>query len=165
MSKTTGAVSYYDLPGYPVNEPSIIIQWEEEYSSFDLIPDADSPADIDQLATPVQTGSMLRLPYNVDVQDSYSPDVSFANYIGREHPVSYYGTQKGVTSSWSTEIPADDKETIYALRRLAAYMGDVYVREPSGTGYWAQVIVSFSLTHCAVTIPVSFDIKRVEGGI
>lgn len=166
MSKTTGIVNYSDLPGYPVNEPAIIIQWDEKFHAFDAEPDADAPSDdIDILSAPLHTGSMLRLPYNVDVSDSYAPDVAFANYIGREHPVSYYGTQRGVTASWNTEIPANDKETIFALRRLAAYMGDVYVREPSGIGYWAQVTVSFSIAHNEVTIPVSFNITRVEGGI
>lgn len=38
-------------------------------------------------------------------------------------------------------------------------------REPSGSGYWANVKVSFSRTHCALTIPVTFDITRVEGGM
>lgn len=51
------------------------------------------------------------------------------------------------------------------LRRLAIYTGDVYVREPSGSGYWASISVSISQTHCEVSIPVSLDITRVEGGI
>mgnify|MGYP006874731869 CR=1 FL=1 len=63
------------------------------------------------------------------------------------------------------QIPKDDKETLYALRRLSIWKGDVYVREPSGSGYWANVSVSFSQKHREVTIPVSFDIRRVEGGI
>ena len=42
-------------------------------------------------------------------------------------------------------------------------MGDVYVRQPSGSGYWASIKVSFSQTHCEVTIPVTLDITRVEG--
>ena len=25
----TGSISYYDVPGYPINEPAIIIQWDE----------------------------------------------------------------------------------------------------------------------------------------
>ena len=44
-------------------------------------------------------------------------------------------------------------------------MGDVYVREPSGVGYWANINVSYSTTHKETIIPVSFDIKRIEGGI
>ena len=92
-------------------------------------------------------------------------DVSLIEYIGRKHPVSYYGTQRGETASWSAEIPKTDKETLYGLRRLANWDGDAYVREPSGTGYWANIKVSFSITHLEVTIPVSFDITRVEGGI
>ena len=44
-------------------------------------------------------------------------------------------------------------------------MGDVYVREPSGSGYWANVVVSFSQTHCKVTIPVTSTITRAEGGM
>jgi len=108
---------------------------------------------------------MLKIPYNIDVSDSNSPDTSLVNYIGREHPVSYYGTQIGTKSSWSMEIPKYDKETLYLLRKLARYMGDVYVREPSGSGYWASVTVSFSQTHCELTIPISLDITRVEGGV
>ena len=107
---------------------------------------------------------MLRIPYNIDVSDSNSPDVSFIKYIGRKRPVTYYGTQIGDTSTWNVEIPKDDRETLYTLRRLAIWMGDCYVREPSGSGYWANVKVSFSQKHCDVTIPVTLSITRVEKG-
>lgn len=157
-SNTTGAISFYDVPGYPVGEKAVIIQWDEEWSYFDVTEDAE-------LEQPPWSGSMLKLPYNIDVSDKYSPDVSLVNYAGRKHPVSYYGTHHGQGSSWKVEIPKSDVETLYALRRLAMWMGDVYVREPSGSGYWAQITVSFSQTHCKTTIPVSFDVTRVEGGM
>lgn len=158
IEESTGAVSYYDVPGEPVPETAIIIQWDEEWKHFET-------DNADELAEPNWSGNMLRLPYNVDVSDSNKSDVSLIEYIGRRHPVSYYGTQVGQAASWSTEVPITDKETIYQLRRLAIWMGDVYVREPSGSGYWANISVSFSQTHCEMTIPVSLDIVRVEGGI
>lgn len=155
---STGTVSYTDLPAYPVGESSIVIQWDEEWSDFNI--DENSNAEVDR----PWTGSMLKLPYNIDVSDNISPDVEFVKYIGRSNPVSYYGTQIGSTSTWSTVIPKDDKETLYALRRLQIWMGNVYVREPSGSGYWANVTVSFSQNHKETTIPVTFNITRVEGG-
>ena len=114
---------------------------------------------------PNWTGSLLRLPYNIDVSESNNSDVSMIEYAGRSHPVTYYGTQLGVSANWNVEIPKDDKETIYALRRLARWTGDAYVREPSGSGYWANVAVSFSQKHCELTIPVSIRVTQVEGGI
>ena len=155
----TGAVAYYDLPPYPVGEKSVIIQWNETWENFRYDDGVGTLED-----RPV-SGSLLRLPYNVDVSDSYDPDVSIVEYIGRSHPIGYYGTQKGETSEWSVEIDKSDKDTIYALRRLAKWAGDVYVREPSGSGYWANVKVSFDQKHKSVTIPVKISIKRVEGGI
>lgn len=154
----TGAISYYDLPGYPVGETAVIIQWDEEWSSFDT-------TNADALEQPAWSGSLLRLPYNIDVSDKHSSDVSFVSYAGRKHPVTYYGTQLGETSSWNVEIRKDDTDTLYALRRLAIWMGDVYVREPSGSGYWASVSVSYSQKHRDLTIPVTLDITRVEGGM
>lgn len=153
-----GAVSYYDVPGYPVGEPAVIIQWDEKWSSFDT-------ENEDEMDTPAWSGSMLKLPYNIDVSDSYKSDVSLINYQGRKRPVSYYGTQLGESSTWNMVIPKDDKETLYALRRLAIYTGDVYVREPSGTGYWANISVSFSQKHKDLTIPITIGVTRVEGGI
>ena len=157
MTKSTGAVSYYDVPGYPVEEKAIIIQWDEDWTNFNTTTE-------DALEQPPWSGSLLKLPYNIDVSDNHSSDVSLVEYIGRKHPVSYYGTQLGETSTWNVEIPKDDAETLYALRRLAVWMGDVYVREPSGSGYWASISVSFSQTHCELTIPVTLNITRVEGG-
>lgn len=157
-TESTGKISYTDLPGYPVGGKAVIIQWDEEWTSF------DSP-EAEETEHPSWGGSMLKLPYNVDVSDKYNPDVELVEYIGRSHAVSYYGTQKGITSTWNVVIPKEDKETLYALRRLALYMGDVYVREPSGSGYWANISVSFGQKHCEVTIPVTFDITRVEGGM
>lgn len=157
-TEDTGAISYYDVPGYPVGGKAIIIQWDEDWSNFDV-------TENDEREERPWTGSMLKLPYNIDVADSYKPDTALVEYIGRKHPVSYYGTQVGMTSTWSVLIPKDDEETLYALRRLALWMGDTYVREPSGSGYWANVIVSFSQKHLETTIPVTLSITRVAGGI
>lgn len=157
MTKDTGSISYYDLPGYPVQEKAVIIQWNEFWSNFDTTNE-------DSIAEPPWSGSLLRLPYNIDVSDNNEIDVELVEYIGRKHPVSYYGTQLGTSATWSMEIPKTDKETLYTLRRLAIWTGDVYVREPSGSGYWANVSVSFSQTHKELTIPITLDIKRVEGG-
>lgn len=157
-ANATGKVSFYDIPGYPINEIAVIIQWNEEWSSFDATSE-------DALEQPVWSGSLLRLPYNIDVSDNHDIDVELVEYIGRRHPVSYYGTQTGESSTWNVVIDKSDKDTLYALRRLAIWMGDVYVREPSGSGYWANISVSFSQKHNDLTIPVTLNIKRVTGGM
>lgn len=158
IDQTTGAVSYYDPPGYPVKGKSVTIQWDEAWSNFDTSEESE-------LVQPPWSGSLLMLPYNIDVSEKHSPDVSTIKYIGRAHPVSYYGTQLGESASWSVTVAKSDKETLYALRRLAKWMGDVYVREPSGSGYWATINVSFGQKHRDLTMPVTLDITRVEGGI
>ena len=154
----TNNIGFTDLPAQPVLEPSIVIQWNEAWSQFDY--NEDSAPEI-----PFYAGSMLKLPYNVDTSENYDPDMTTVKYIGRKHPVSYYGTQKGSTATWNTVIPKSDKETIYALRRLAAWGGDVYVREPNGSGYTAQIKVSMSMKHLDLTVPVTLDVTRVEGGL
>lgn len=158
VDDNTGSISYTDIPGYPIGETAVVIQWAENWSNFD---------DLGEFAQeePIWSGSMLKLPYNIDISDNNSVDVTLVKYIGRTHPVSYYGTQIGSTATWNVEIDKQDKQTLYALRRLAVWMGDVYVREPSGSGYWANISVSFSQTHCELTIPVTLDITRVEGGM
>ena len=156
--KDTGAVGYSDLTGYPIGEKAVIIQWDEKWSWFDT-------DDAGELATPPWSGSMLRLPYNIDVSDKNSPDSTLVKYQGRTSPVSYYGTQVATSSSWKVDIPKTDKETLYAIRRLSIWKGDVYVREPSGTGYWANISVSYNVNHDSLVIPVSFEITKVEGGV
>lgn len=160
ITKDTGFITYCDIKAVEVGEPAIVMQWSEEWSKFDY-----DPTDEDSKLEVAWAGSMLKLPYNVDVSESNTLDVSLVEYVGRQHPVSYYGTQQGQTGTWNTDIPAEDKELIYALRRLAKWAGDVYVREPSGTGYWAHVTVSFSKKHLDLVIPVSITVTRVEGGI
>lgn len=157
ISDATGAVSYTDIPGVIVGETAVVIQWNEAWTEFDTTNE-------DEMEQPAWAGSMLKLPYNIDVSDSNESDVTLVEYIGRKRPVSYYGTQLGSTSSWKVDVAKKDKDTLYALRRLAVWMGDVYVREPSGSGYWAYIKVSFSQEHCNLVIPVTLDITRVDGG-
>lgn len=155
----TGAISYYDMPGHPIGEKSIVVQWDEAWEPFT----GDDGIEY-ELLNPPMTASILKLPYNVDVTESNSPDVELVKYIGRRHPVSYYGTQRGSTATWNAVIEKDDTTRLNLLRRLSIWDGNVYVREPSGTGYWANVTVSFGQKHRDLTIPVTLNIKRVEGG-
>ena len=156
--KNTGTVSYNDLPGYAVGGAAVIVQWNEQWSSFEVKKDEEP-------AAPSWAGSLLKLPYNVDISNSVKKDATLVEYIGRAHPVSYYGTQIGESSSWKTDVIRSDAETIYGLRRLAKWMGDVYIRHPSGIGYWANVQVSDSDDHLSLVVPVTLDVTRVEGGI
>lgn len=156
--QATGAVSYYDCPPYPVRHDSAVLQWDEAWGDF-------SEGRGDTMELPPWSGSMLQIRANIDVTENTDPDVSLVEYIGRTHPVSYYGTQVGTTATWSMAVPKSDRDTIYALRKLQAWLGDVYVREPSGSGYWASVKVSFSQKHTELTVPVTLSVARVEGGV
>ena len=158
VDDATGAISYRDIPGQIVGEKSVVIQWDETWSAFDATSE-------DRMEKPTWSGSMIKLPYNIDVADNNEIDVTLVEYIGREHPVSYYGTHLGTKATWNVDITKSDKSTLYALRRLARWKGDVYVREPSGSGYWANISVSFSQKHKELVIPVTFTINRVEGGM
>jgi hypothetical protein len=160
-SKASGVINYFDVPALPIQEKSVVIQWDEKWQNID-----SSDGYMIMTNTDLSyNGSILKLPYNIDVSNVHSPDVSLVRYIGRKRPVSYYGTQRGETATWNVEIPKSDTETLYALRRLSIYMGDVYVREPSGSGYWASINISFSQKHLGLTIPVTINITPVEGGI
>lgn len=163
ISKITGVVTFEDLPGEPVDEDGIVIQWDEAWrdidegiarfkETLDTLEDENYPA-----------GSLLRLDYNVDVNDDMGKETSLVSYAGRTYPVSYYGTQRSLTSKWTVQIPKTDMEVLNSVRRLAMFGGDSYVREPNGTGYWAALTVSYSITHDSSLIPVTFSITRVEG--
>lgn len=95
--ESTGAVSFYDPPGYPINGDYIILQWDEEWSSFDT-------NNSDTMVNPPWAGSLLKLLYNVDVSESTDPDVELVEYIGRKNPVSYYGTQIGTSATWNVDV-------------------------------------------------------------
>lgn len=154
----TGATSFYDPPSEPIKYPSIIIQWNEDWNTFDI-------SDEYSVEGPAWSGSLLELKYNVEVADNRSREVAMVKYAGRESPVTYYGTHITEAPSWNVTIPKDDKETIYALRRLSIWGGDVYIREPSGMGYWANVKVNFNQKYKEVTTQVTLNITKVEGGV
>lgn len=163
IDKVTGLVSFVDLPGEPVGEQGAVIQWDEAWrtidegiprfkETLDTIEDENYPA-----------GSLLRLDYNIDINDDMGKETSLVSYAGRTYPVSYYGTQRSLTSKWTVQVQKNDMATINAIRRLAMFGGDSYVREPNGTGYWAALTVSYSISHDSSLIPVNFSITRVEG--
>lgn len=165
--QTTAQADYQDNIGEEMGVHSLVIQWDEVgVDAFNYRDADDESDDIDALiGEPHSTEGRLVLPWNVDTSEDFKPDVSAISYIGRSHPVTYYGTQKGHTASWSTTIDKTDNVTLFKLRKLANYMGDVYVREPFGTGYWANVQVNWSQTHNEPSIPVSINVTRVEGAL
>lgn len=169
----TAKAEYEDFVDEEVGVHSLVIEWDDsgtvpveggksniEYNAY--VDDNDPRAATRAGLGSVYSKGFLVLPWNIDTTEEFNPDVSFVEYIGRENPVSYYGTQRGQTASWSTDIDKKDTETLFKLRRLARHMGDCYVREPSGTGYWANVKVSWSQTHNEPAVPVSITVTRVE---
>lgn len=157
-SSSTGYMEYVDV-SLPVDEKSIVLQWNERFTQ--IVDTMEMEADDDSVI-PSWTGSMLELPYNISISETNEKDVVLTGYIGRKYPVSYYGTQRGTKATWSTEIPKSDTETLDALRQLDLWADNVYVREPNGYGYWAQISISLSINYDSLIIPVSLNVVRVE---
>lgn len=154
VSNETGEIAYADTQNYKIGVHAIVIQWDDEWNDFNVINGhaSDQP----------WTGSLLVLPYNIDTSDATNIDASLVEYAGRSYPVSYYGTHIGMSSTWNTDIPKRDLDTLFQIRRLQSFCGDVYVREPTGVGYWANITVNYNVKHCELVVPVTFSIKRVE---
>ena len=169
LDNKNGNMVYTDLDTEPIGEAlapdpiPMIIQWDETWSAQDYGSEDNLISGDGDPSEDTWSGCIIKIPYNIDVTESTSKDTSSIEYIGRSHPVSYYGTQLGTNQTWKAEIPKTDTETLALLRQLNTYMGDVYVREPSGNGYWALVEVSFEQTHDGLTIPITFTLTQVEG--
>lgn len=109
------------------------VQWDESWSEY-VESEEDEPG-----AMQTYTGNRIDGLYNLNLDESGSMQSEDAEYIGRKHPVSYYGTQRGHSASYRVDFPKTDLETLSKCRRLMDYPGDAYVREPSGLGFWAHI--------------------------
>lgn len=188
----TGKVVCYDVPDVPIQCKSIIVQWgdldmssgiEESprklktyipYGTFKNVTQLnENPVEVVQVLSedpsyndkPKTNGFLLKLPYNINISDTYDNELNIVKYAGRRNPVTYYGTQHGVSATFTTDVPKTDSETLYMIKRLAVCMQDVYVREPSGVGYWASVNVSYSINHDSLVVPINLGITKTEGGM
>lgn len=165
ISNKTGSIGYVDIEPVKIGQPGIVIQWDEEWKQTVF----SNPYDNQLEGVAGWTGSRLTLPFNVKVSESNQPDRSTVEYIGQEHPTSYFGTQLGTTASWTTVIERDDSERLELIRRLNRYQGNVYVRNSRGVGYWAIVELSYDISYGdegeSLLIPVTINVTRVRGGI
>ena len=160
MDNTTGTMFFDDVISEDLEVKGLVLQWDAKYANYlvrDIVDELNEPA-IGNMAG----GTTLKLPYNVKKNESSDIDNNLVEYIGREHPVSYYGTQKGQKSSYSTDVPKDDLNTLDLLRRLQIWPGDVYIRAQDGLGYWAKVEVSFDRDYDSLVMPVNIDTIRVD---
>lgn len=160
MDNTTGTMFFDDVISEDLEAKGLVLQWDAKYANYlvrDIVDELNEPA-IGNMAG----GTTLKLPYNVKKNESSDIDNNLVEYIGREHPVSYYGTQKGQKSSYSTDVPKDDLNTLDLLRRLQIWPGDVYIRAQDGLGYWAKVEVSFDRDYDSLVMPVNIDTIRVD---
>lgn len=154
--QSTGNQAHTDTEGMDLDEACVVINWDESWEQgYAYLGDEDTSGS-------EYTGNMLKLPYNITISEQGTKDNALVQYIGRTAPVSYYGTQQGRTASWGVEIVKNDLDTLDSLRQLQVYMGDCYVREPYGGGYWANVDVSFNTSYDSMSVPVTLDITKVE---
>lgn len=150
---TTGmqAASEFEVE---VDVDLIVIQWDEQWSEGAL-----------EGLNPNYMGNRVELERNKDTSEQYAHDVALRRYAGRSHPVSYYGTQKGQTAKLNAVVVKGyESETLAKVRELAAWPGDCYVREPLGTGYWANVRPSVTTAHGSAAVAIALEVARVEGG-
>lgn len=150
-TETTLAASVEQSIEIPMEQA--VIQWNESWES-------NAVGEIG-----VYTGERIVTPYGVKVSESYEVESVLRAYVGRRSPVSYYGTQLSHEESIETSfVRYLDGQELAAARRLASWFGDCYVREPSGTGFWANVKVGIGHEHNTDKQNVTFSLTKVEGG-
>lgn len=113
---------------------SCAIQWDEAWR-----PAGDGATRYDY------EGSLLDGFFNMSFDNDVAPVAEGVRFAGRKRLVHYYdGVGVDESASYTLQFALSDAETMALARALAAYPGDVYIREPTGTGYWARVSCHFS---------------------
>ena len=131
----TGICSFADaMDESPHNR--CVIQFDEQWQQA-------GPEDYGD-GGPIYGGVLIDGFYNLEFAEQGDVQAEDIAYIGREDPVSYYGTQTGYTASYRMAFPRDDAETLSKMRALMRLRDDAYIREPSGTGFWAHVRTTLS---------------------
>lgn len=131
-STSTGMTSSSD--GFDDSEhDTCVVQWDEQWDPFAEAEDSEGNAIY------TYAGNRIDGIFNLNLDESGSMQAEDAEYIGRKHPVSYYGTQRGHSASYRVDFPKSDDVTLTKCRKLMDYAGDAYIREPSGLGFWAHV--------------------------
>lgn len=151
---STGMTASADL-GDESPHPTCVIQWDEEWQEGvgedDL---GDRPY--------AYSGARLDGLYNLRFDESGDVESEDVAYAGRRYPVSYYGTQLGYTARYQTEFPDDDAETLSLARRLLALRDDCFIREPSGTAFWAHAKASLSRSYDRPGWTLTVSATRVD---
>ena len=134
---SSGSQSVSEVP-VKVKSPGVLVQWP---------------------------GGSVTLPFNLELKESYDPDVVTLSYAGRRHPVGYFGTEVGQSASWRAQFPKSSGDAeLSALRALAGSMSECHVREPMGTGYPAIVKVNgISTANTDGAVTVDLEVTRVDG--
>lgn len=159
-STTTGsqAVAEYtvDTPCY-----GLIVQWDEEWQDGTLM------GTYYEEGVPgyTYTGSRLVIDHNASWQEGHDKQLEHKLYQGEQDPIARYGMGRGDTLSVDGSVLRTiEAESLEALRRLAAYRGDVYVRVPHGVGFPASARVSVNGTAKSEVVNYSIDFTRVREG-
>lgn len=148
---------------YSVETPcyGIIVQWDEEWQDGML----SGSTYEDGVPGYTYTGSRLVIDHNASWQEGHEKQLEHKLYQGEQDPIARYGMGRGETISVNGSVLRTiEAEALAALRTLAAYRGDVYVRVPHGMGFPASARVSVNGTAKSEVISYSIDFTRVKEG-
>lgn len=139
-----------------VPETAVVVQWGERWDVAD---------EADEVAPGVLSyaGERVRLPFELSLSEEREADMAEVAYLDRRRPVLYVGRALRQECSASGVIDeSEDPGIHWRIRAMLEAGGPVYVREPSGTGFWASVRGTVTPSGPG-TSAVSLRFVRVEG--
>lgn len=135
----------------------VVITWDETWRDTENATEDDFTD---------YAGRIVELPWDVQLQERHSIEKKVNRYQGRRLGVSYYGSSVTGNASFNANIRRDiDDDTLAALRALAVFPGDCYVRDRTGLGFWATAEIDFNHTFESQKVGISIEFERVEGPV
>lgn len=109
-------------------------------------------------------GQRVILRYNTDLSSSWEKDFKETRYLGGSVQGDWNPSISRKSNVSSVMLSVDDQEMIQAMRQLADYPGQCYVRTQDGSAYAADIQVSENRSHKTggKIVEFSLEITKVE---